>query len=209
MTTIAAIARDGDVHMAADSMANIWDRPVIGGVPKLIRRPAQGGGEVLFGCSGDAAISALIRYGLHLDAVPGPADDPQPFADTVAQAVTELARDTGLLENGRMSATVLMGWHGQLWTLTHGIAVRHPDGIAAVGSGEGPAMGAMYALLSPTVDPARTVVAAARIAITLDRHSDGPVVVAELTEWDSLPPARPAEERGGPGPAPTASAGAP
>lgn len=188
MTTVAAIARRGTVHMASDSMANIWDRPIISGVPKIHRHPAAGGGAVLLGCSGDAGLGTLIRSGLKLDAAPAGDDDGQGFADAVALAVTELARDAGLLENGRMSATALLGWHGHLWTISHAVAVRHLDGIAAIGSGEGPAMGAMHALLDTSLTDEQIVRAAVRVGITLDKHSDSPIVYEALTGPQSLAP---------------------
>ncbi len=55
------------------------------------------------------------------------------------------------------------------------MAIRHPDGVAAVGSGEGPAVGALDALTRCGVPPERAVAEAAQIAVERDQWSRPPV----------------------------------
>lgn len=113
-----------------------------------------------------------------------PDSDPRSWAAAIARAITELAVEQGFTENGRMDGNLLLGWNGRLWTITHGQAIFHVDGVAALGSGEGPAIGAMDALLDCDCDrPADVVVTAVRIAIERDKHSAGHV------QLEVLPPA--------------------
>lgn len=180
MTTVAALARDGFVVMAADSMACVYDRPVLGF--RKIRRLKVGDGELLLGCSGQAGMPAIVEAHLKVDAEPTDGQDPQPWADTIAHAITELAADHRQLEDGRMDAHLLLGWGGQVWTIGNGVAVHHPDGLAAIGSGEGPAIGAMDALLAacPDMPPPEVVTRAVRIAVGRDQYSAGSIQVELL-----------------------------
>ncbi len=171
--------------MAADALVTVFDRPVPAGVLKLFRHPAKDGGEVLLGCSGHAALVTILRTGLKLDAVPAADEDGQAFADAVALAVTGLAREHGVTEDGQLDGAILLGWNGRLWTLAHAVAIYHHDGIATIGSGEGPAIGAMDALLALGDDPAGVVKKALSIAINRDRHTAGPVTYEELSAAQS------------------------
>ena len=165
--------------MAADSMTNVYDRPIIGGCRKILRI-AAGPGEVLVGFCGDVGIPGLMASGLNVDEVPAGGEDPQPWADAVACAATGLAVAAGCVEDGRLAGSLLLGWDGRLWTLVHCGAVPHADGVAAVGSGEGPAIGALDAFLETGMAPGDAVRAAVLIGIRRDRHSAGPVQVEVL-----------------------------
>lgn len=182
MTTVVGLARDGRVWMAADSQVSLCDRPMPGSVTKILRLPVGGdGGEVLLAIAGDGALSALARRFLKIGCLPGPgADGVTDFVDQIAQDMSELAREHGVLEEGRMAGTLLLGWNGRVWTLVHSQAIPHPDGLAAVGSGGDAALGAMDALLDLGVDPAEAVVRAVRIAIGRDINSAGPVAAEFL-----------------------------
>lgn len=100
------------------------------------------------------------------------------WAGAAAQAITELYAEHLLLEGGRMDANLLLAAGGHLWTVTHMQAIPHLDGLGAIGSGEGPALGALHAYLDTGMDPVEAVTAACRIGIELDRYSGGePFVV--------------------------------
>jgi ATP-dependent protease HslVU (ClpYQ) peptidase subunit len=186
LTTVLSVARDGQVWMAADSLVSVCDRPMPGAVKKVLRLPA-GDGYFLLGIAGDGALAGLARRFMRVNVVPGAGDDPQEFADDVAQMLTELAREHGILDEGRMDGTLLLGWGGQLWTVVHAQALPHPDGTGAVGSGADAALGAVDALLGVGVQPVEAVVRAVQIAIGRDINSDAPVLVEVLG-----PPAEPA-----------------
>lgn len=176
MTTVAALARDGHVWMAADSLINVYDRPIVNGCRK-IRRIKADDGEILVGCSGSAGMPSAVSAGLKVDAEPADDQDPQLWAEAIAHAVTGLAADHHEFSDGRMDATLILGWRGRLWTLGNSVAIPHEDGIAAAGSGEGPAIGAMDVLLAtcPDMPPAEVVARAVDVAIKRDRHSDLPI----------------------------------
>lgn len=179
MTTVLGLARDGMVWMAADSQVSLCERPMPGSVRKILRVPVGGrdsGNEVLIGVAGDGAIAGLARRFLKIESLPGPdEDDVQDFVDQIAQGLSELARDHGIVEEGRMAAMLLLGWNGRLWTLVHSQAIPHRDGVAGVGSGSDAGLGALDALLRQGVDPVAAVVEAVEIAIGRDLNSAGPV----------------------------------
>lgn len=184
MTTVVAVARDGQVHMAADSVTNVYDVPVLEGGRKIVRRPAGGRREVLLGVTGDAGMAALLDQA-DLSYLEPPVHGDDVLADRaafkVAQQVTGFATAHGLVEDGRMSGNVLLGWAGRVWTLGHHFAIRHIDGVAALGSGHGFAFGAVDALLGAGIAAADAVVKACQVAIDRDRYSGGPVQYERLS----------------------------
>lgn len=181
MTTVAALARDGHVWMAADSLINVYDRPIPDGARK-IRRLKAGDGEVLIGGAGESGILAIAGNLLAVGAEPDDDQDPQVWAERVAVQVTRLAVEHSLLDEGRMAACLILGWRGRLWTISHATAIPHADGIAALGSGEGVAIGAIDALLDAGLEipPPEVVVRAVTLAIARDKHSAGPIHVEHL-----------------------------
>lgn len=176
MTTVVALARDGHVYMAADTMTNVYERPIPGGARKILRF-STGRGELLLGITGTGGLAGVCIASLEVPPEPMGDADPQPWAHSVAKAITELAVAAGLVEDGKLDATLILGWRDRLWTLTHAMAIPHPDGIAAVGSGEGPAIGALDALLdfAESMPPVEMVARACVFAINRDRYSGGPI----------------------------------
>jgi ATP-dependent protease HslVU (ClpYQ) peptidase subunit len=196
LTTIVGYARNGAVYMAADTMTNVYERPIVGGARKLHRVKAGLDDEVLLGICGAGGLAGELPQhlkidavpGLKIDAVPDGADDPdvQAWAHTVARAITEIAVEAGLVDDGKLDGHLLLGWGGRLWTLTHTMAIPHPDGVAAIGSGEGPAIGALDALVELAAngtipwDPLRFTITAAAVGIARDRYSGAPIDVEFL-----------------------------
>lgn len=180
MTTVVALARHGQVWMAADSLTNVYERPVRDGARKIRRVPVgDDGGVCLLAVSGAGGLADLMGFRLRLAAAPESAGLGRWAADA-AWAVTELAQAVVLVSESRVDGSLLLGYGGRLWTLSESHAIPAPDGIAALGSGEGPAIGALDALLAHGVGPARAVLGAVRIAIDRDRNSAGPVYVEHL-----------------------------
>jgi ATP-dependent protease HslVU (ClpYQ) peptidase subunit len=182
MTTIVGYTAGGNVYMAADTCTNVYDRPILSGAQKLHRVKAGLDSEVLLGICGDAGLAGEIPASLKIDAVPDGTDaDVQAWAHAIAKAITEIAVAAGLVDSGKMDSHLLLGWGGRIWTISHMMAIPHPDGVASIGSGEGPAIGALDALvLARWEDPRRMVEAAARIGIARDRYSAWPVDVEVL-----------------------------
>lgn len=145
MTTVAAVSDGEHVWMAADSLVNVYDRPIIGGVRKIRRLPVSESSDALIGFCGDGGLADLLDARVTLP--PAPADgDLQQWAASVSYAVTDAAVEAGLVEDGRIDGHLLLAYRGRLWTLLHAQAIPHPDGVAALGSGEGLAIGAIRAV---------------------------------------------------------------
>lgn len=178
MTTVVALARDGAVAMAADTCINVYERPIVGGAHKLLRL-GVGASEALLGFAGEGAGPGIVATMWNVGVHPDDDEDPQSWANDIAIAVTTWLKNAGLVRDERIDATMLFGWRGRLWTLTHMVAIPHDDGVAAIGSGEGPAIGAVDAMLAVGADlsSAEIVSRACSIGIRRDRYSDGPVEV--------------------------------
>ncbi len=177
MTTVVGLGRGGRVWMAADSLVSVCDRPLPGSVRKILRVPVGGdGGDALVGVAGDGALAGLVRQFVRLDEVPELTDEGLTgFADGFAVTVSALARDHGVLDDGRMAGMVLLGYAGRVWTVVHAQAIAHPDGLEAVGSGADAALGAMDVLLEGEHDPGAALMVAVQVAIGRDVNSGPPV----------------------------------
>jgi ATP-dependent protease HslVU (ClpYQ) peptidase subunit len=186
VTTVAALAVGGAVCMAADTGTSVYDRPVAGA--RKIRRHPVGDGQVLLGYCGSGGIPEEVAAHLKLDREPerdATEDNIRAWAHAVAAAISDVARDAGLVDDGKLDARILLGWRGRLWTLTHHMSIPHPDGIATLGSGEGPAIGALDALMRGKAEPTSmwcraAVHEAVEIAIARDQYSMAPVQVETL-----------------------------
>lgn len=175
MTTVVACAVDGTVVMGADTCTNVYERPILNGAQKIVRLSAGDGDEVLLGVAGGGGLVGVLEAGLKLKAAPGDGENPQPWAHAVAVAVYELARDGGLLDGGQLDGHLILGWRGRLWTIAHSVAIPHPDGRAAIGSGEGPAIGALDVLLDRGVPAGEAVYEAVTVGCRRDRYSEPPI----------------------------------
>lgn len=182
MTTVVAYARDGHTVMAADSMINIYDRPVAGFAKIDRRQTTSGDGCYLLGFAGEGAGPSILRAHSTVECLPDLTDetDRNAWANTVAQAVTDTYAEHLLLDDGRMGSNLILAVRGHVWTITHQQAIPHPDGYAAIGSGEGPAIGALHALITHGSHPVDAVVQACETGIRFDRYSGGKVTLAVL-----------------------------
>lgn len=189
MTTVVAFAFGEACVMAGDTMTNVYDRPVPG-IEKVALCTAKDGGNYLLGFAGEGAGPWLVRRDLNVDELPDLADEASRngWACAVAQAITELYLEHQLVEGGRMDANLLLGVGGYLWTITHMQAIPHLDGIGAIGSGEGPAIGALHAFLDQGLTAMEAVTKACRVGIEMDRYSGGKPTVASVGD---LTPSRP------------------
>ena len=176
MTTVVAVAQGHDVWMAADTMTNIYDRPVY--TARKIRRVSTPSGDLLLGFSGDGALADMVQYRVGYPALTG--DRLDLWATSIAIAISTQGVAEGLVDDGRLGGNLILGTQGRLWTLVHMQAVAHDDGMAAVGTGEGPAIGALEALLLLGEKPEFAVQQACEIGIARDRYSGGDVTTEHL-----------------------------
>lgn len=181
MTTIAALAVDGRIVVGADTCTNVYDRPLPGAARKIRRIRGAWQGEILIAITGAGALADVFGDGLTFERVPEDQDEDglRKWASALARACSEIARDAGLVEGGQIDGSVLLAAAGRLWTMSNYHAIPHLDGVAALGSGEGPAIGALDALRHTDRDLAgnlaEIVKAAVEIGIDRDRHSAGPI----------------------------------
>ena len=184
MTTVAALAVRGTVWMAADTMTNVYDRPVPGAARKIMRLEAQGV-PLLVGISGNAGMTGRIRAAWNPDDVAAPPLGDgyrlQEWAEAVSTLLTQPVVDAGMTDaDGQMDGHFLLAAAGSIWTIFHHAAVPHADGRATVGSGEGVALGALDAVLGSVDDPETALRYAVEIACVRDRWSGLPLQVEVL-----------------------------
>jgi len=189
VTTVIGIARPHGVWMSADTGTNVFDRPVVGSTWK-IRRLLDGGGSpvALLGISGTAAAISVLRKAFADEPVDQLGDgDPEDWSYAIASRMTKAMVEAGLTDHdtGQMDGTMLLGTPGHMWTLEHHLAIRMPDGIGAVGSGEAVAIGALDVLLEDDVPLSQAVYRAATIAINRDQWSRLPLQNDFLPAADS------------------------
>lgn len=178
MTTVVACCDGDNVVMAADTCTNVYERPIVGGAVKIAYVDA-GDETVIVGFAGAGGLAGVVPT-LKFEDPPEDGEDPQAWAHGVAMAVTQAALEANLVEDGQMDGHLLLGWRGRLWTLVHAMAIPHPDGRAALGSGEGPAIGALDAFLQTGMRPVEAVRLAAEIACRRDRYSMPPIQLEVL-----------------------------
>lgn len=187
MTTVVGLAGLHGVWMAADTMTNVYDRPV-GGAVKILRLPLSDKRSVLIGVAGNAGMPGLVRRSWKPEfSLPDSAAGLQEWCDEIASWLTEPMLAAAMTVDGQLDGNLLFGVPGRptmmssLWTIGHHMAIRHEDGRGAIGSGEGPAMGALDALLSVGTEPREAVRQACEIAVSRDRWSGLPI------QHESLP----------------------
>ena len=176
MTTVVAVAQGHEVWMAADTMTNIYDRPVY--TARKIRRITTDSGDILLGISGDGALADMIEHRVEYPVLTDKHFDA--WATEIAIAISKQGVAEGLADDGRLGGNLILGVQGRLWTLVHMQAVAHDDGMAAIGTGEGPAIGALEILLKLGEKPEFAVQQACEIGIARDRYSGGDVTAEHL-----------------------------
>jgi ATP-dependent protease HslVU (ClpYQ) peptidase subunit len=181
LTTILAVADEGWLYMAGDTYTRMYDRSCVDGLTKVHRLTFTDapGEHVLMGGAGySSAGLAFASLPELLGPVPAPDADLRQWAGHVSRRVFRfLAKELLDDADGDVSrCAYLIGYREKLFTIVHNGAIAHPDGVAALGSGEGVAIGAYLALKHAdwgTNSRAR-VEQAMRLACTVDGHSNLP-----------------------------------
>lgn len=157
MTVVAAVARDGQVVMAADRQTNYENQAVFGA--RKVRRLAVGEQVALIAAAGNGALPNVLVQHLEIKtATPVLSADlaeVQDWADVVASAATEVLAECTppLLSTDSRDASqaidgaLLLGFAGHLFYLFTHQAAHVPDGVGALGSGSDVALGAMHVAL--------------------------------------------------------------
>lgn len=174
MTTVAALAYGGDVWMVGDTATTLRGNRLAGSLRKVLQFSVGDDTSALLGVSGDGALAHLAQRVLADVAAPG--RDVDAWAHRIASVLTLVAVRNGLVDDGRIAGTMLLGYAGKLWALTHHQALPIPDGYTAVGSGGDIALGVLAAM-APQVNGPHIAVKVVRDAVLIagrfDLHTDG------------------------------------
>lgn len=142
MTAIAGLVHDGTVHIGGDSAGVGGWRMTVRADTKVFRN-----GPYVFGFTSSFRMGQLIRWSLLAPAPDGDLDRFMctTFIDSVRACLKEggFAKKNSEQEEG---GTFLVGVAGRLFTVHSDYQVGEAvDGYAAVGCGEEPALGALFA----------------------------------------------------------------
>lgn len=142
MTAIAGLVHDGVVHIGGDSAGVGGWRMTVRADTKVFRN-----GPYVFGFTSSFRMGQLIRWSLQAPAPDGDLDRFMctTFIDSVRACLKEggFAKKNSEQEEG---GTFLVGVAGRLFTVHSDYQVGEAvDGYAAVGCGEEPALGALFA----------------------------------------------------------------
>lgn len=178
MSVAAALALPQGVYFAADTLNNVYQRPVPRAARKL-RRLRAGDEDVLAAFAGHGGLPTVLAANSELlPAVPRDREQsPHDWAHSVAYTITEEAHRLGITNSdGQIDASILLGWNGHVWTLTDYQAIPHRDGVGAIGCGEEIAIGALEVLRTSTdLHPLDQVRRAVEIACKYDRYCGEPI----------------------------------
>lgn len=156
MTVIAAIATPTHVVMGSDIMADYGGAVILKASSKVFALKASDGERVLIGAAGNIGLGPLVRQGVVIESTPDPSDvdATDEWASTIATAISGVCADATppmtVTTDGAASGLdgmLLMAWRQHLWYVTTHAAFRAESGVAAVGSGDEAARGAMHAAL--------------------------------------------------------------
>ena len=179
MTVIAALAHEGSVFMAADTVASTDRRWY--NTHKIVRKTVAGR-PMLLAFAGRAPIRNAIQNELHVIGAPKRSEGEQvldEWAHEIAAAITDLlySANPPIGKDDSLGGNGLLAYQGCLWTIEANAADRC-ELFEAIGSGEGYALGALHALQSADLllnDPKRSVTTAIEAASRWEPCCGGPI----------------------------------
>ncbi|WP_306204046.1 hypothetical protein [Actinoplanes sp. RD1] len=171
MTAIVGVEQGGRVYVGGDSAGVSGLLLTVRADEKVFRKD-----KYVFGFTTSFRMGQLLRYSLTL---PEPAGDLEAFMSTVfVDALRECLKAGGWArkDNDREEGgTFLVGVQGRLFTIHDDYQVaKAADGFAAVGCGEEPALGALYATAGTGLGPRKRVLRALAAAERFNGGVRGP-----------------------------------
>lgn len=147
MTAIVAVVERGKVYLGADSMVAAGDSVIVSRDPKVWQA-----GPCVVGACGHAAWWELLRDRVEWDRVSRCESEREFRRELVdeirsrAQSIGIDLRDDGEGDDDSVAGQALIGVGGALYLTDHYLTVtRVSEPHAAIGSGQGPALGVLYA----------------------------------------------------------------
>ncbi|MBE3073108.1 MAG: hypothetical protein IMZ67_09045 [Acidobacteria bacterium] len=167
MTAIAAVVHDGRVYVGGDSAGvSGWTLSVRADLKVFTNGP------FVMGFTSSFRMGQLLRYAFVPPAHPNGVDDSRFMVTTFVDAVRDCLKAGGYAkkENEREEAgSFIVGYHGRLFIVCDDYQIAEPaDGIAAVGTGDAAALGALFA--TPEKNPTERILLALAAA---ERHNMG------------------------------------
>lgn len=184
MTAIAGVVHAGRVYIGGDSAGIAGYQLTSRADAKVFRT-----GPFVFGFTTSFRMGQLIRWSL---TVPEPEGDLERFmCTTFIDRVRECLKDGGWATKNsdrEEGGTFLVGTAGRLFTVESDYQVGEAaDGYAAVGAGDGVALGALYATRRSRMRPEQRITTALAAAERFNAAVRGPFVC--LAEPESGDPA--------------------
>lgn len=187
MTVLAAVVRDGQVTMGADS-ASIMAGIVTHDAGKIrtwtVGTDWAGTEQVAIGFAGLAQLGDMAQRHLELDDPPPRGESLRPWMLGIAEAICTIATEAkppAVDSDGWVDGCALVGFRGQLWVLAQQAADPLPDGFAATGAAGEVALGYLAAVsesdMPPVVAVTHAIAVACRFCDTADVGPDGPQIV--------------------------------
>lgn len=145
MTCIVSVVERGRVHMGADSMVTEGDTVIVSRDPKVWQS-----GPCVVGACGDAAWWELLRDRVQWDRM-SRCESEREFRRELLDEIRQRAKALGIDLRGEdddddsVSGSALVGVGGALYLCDHYLTVtRVAEPFASIGSGSGPALGALF-----------------------------------------------------------------
>lgn len=180
MTTVAALAAEGKVWMAADStMIFEWEQRNRG-TPKV-----EQVGDLLIGAAGSGTLGEAVRHRLELPAQADGQSDEAYLNVTVADALRQVVKQCHLQSNDNprhFNGTLLIGFHGRIYRMSCDyVASLMSDGYDAIGSGADYALGALRILSAQAgLEPEAIVRQSVETSKFFDMGTGGEIVCCSL-----------------------------
>ncbi|MFI0742944.1 hypothetical protein ACH4PU_33445 [Streptomyces sp. NPDC021100] len=167
MTVITGLVHNGRVHLGGDSAGVAGLRITVRRDPKIFRN-----GPYVMGFTTSFRMGQLLHHAFR---APKPAGDLDRFMTTVfVDKLRKCLKDGGWARKDaeqESAGTFLVGINGRLFAVYDDYQIAEPaDGYAAVGCGEGFALGALHATADLDLKPRKRLELALSAA---DHHSAG------------------------------------
>lgn len=181
MTVIAGVIEGGNVWMGGDSAMSDMDTHELITVSnqKVFRT-----GPLLMGVSGSARVGDVLRYSLTVPKPQRRVETSRYMRTTLIDALRETFRRAGLFrlhEEEEVDSHILVGYRGRLFIIEEDMHIHEAaDTYAAIGTGAGPALGALT--VTPGVQPRKRLLAAMRAAERYTVSVRGPFYVLSLDD---------------------------
>jgi hypothetical protein len=187
MSVIAAVADGASVTMMADSGLTDESRAYVTDTPKMARC-----GELLIGWAGSPRYGQVVTYCWEPPPRNGVKDDMEYLVRSVIPSLWRVLTNAFVTSRVEGSAArvegsqTIIGYRGAVYTMDEYFALSAAvEGYDAIGSGQGYALGALYATEGEPV--ATRLTAAMAAAVRFDQYTRAPFISATTVSIGAAP----------------------